>query len=419
MQTKYDIIAVGGGFAGTAAAIASARMGKSVLLIEKYNCLGGAASFDLVNPFMKYWIYDKDGQRVYLSRGIFEQILDRLDELGAIDEKRVCFNEEYLKIVLNRMCIEAGVDLLFQSYVVGAEAADRQVSSVSVSNVSGITKYYADYFIDATGDANLCHICGFPYRLGREPDNATQPMTLSFRMSNVNRDLFEKTKDQINPLYKQYQSQGKIKNPREDVLIFYTMNRDTLHFNTTRIIKLDPTDARQLTRAEIEVREQVIEMVDFLKNNFEAFADAILCSTGMQIGVRESRMIIGEKTLTETDLINCVRSPEGIAACSYKIDIHSPDGPGTKIIKFAPDEYYTIPYGCLVPKNSKNLICAGRCISATHEAQSSLRIMPTCCSMGEAAGVAAAVALDKKSQFCTLDPGLVRDVLKQNGMVVD
>ena len=243
-------------------------------------------------------------------------------------------------------------------------------------------------------------------------------MTLCFRLAGVkgyNADI----KAKINELYTEYQSAGKIKNPRENVLIFRTLVEDILHFNTTRVVKLDPTNAEDVTKAEIIAREQVFEMYNFLRENFEEFKDSTLISTGIQIGVRESRMIDGEYTLTKEDLLSCARFEDSIAVCNYDIDIHSPDGSGTSHYYFPKGEYYTIPYRCLIPKNAENLLVAGRCVSADHDAQASLRIMPTCATLGEAAGIAASLALDKGSDVRLVDVELLRSILRKNGAKVD
>ena len=417
---RYDVVVVGGGFAGVGAAIAAAREGKKVRLIEKYKCLGGAAAYDLVNPFMRFWAWmdDEKKQEKVLSAGIFSEIVTTLREMGVTSGTRCYFNEEYLKLVLNRMAIEAGVELLYQTYVTGVKMNGKRIESVAVSNVSGSSDIYADVFIDATGDANLAMLAGFPFKVGREGDGLCQPMTLCFRLANVNMELYKGSRSAINELYNKFKAEGKITNPREDVLIFNSVAKNVLHFNTTRVIKLDPTNAEDVTRAEILAREQVFEMVNFLKQNFEAFKDADLISTGMQIGVRESRMIVGEHTLNQEEMLAYTKFEDGIAACNYDIDIHSPDGAGTSHFYFPKGTYYTIPYGCLVPKDSENLLVAGRCISATHEAQASIRIMPTVCTLGEAAGVAAAVACEDKTAVKDVDVRKVRTILHEKGAVV-
>ncbi|MBO5269665.1 MAG: FAD-dependent oxidoreductase, partial [Clostridia bacterium] len=394
-QTHYEVIVVGGGFSGTAAAIAAAREGREVLLIEKYNSLGGAAVFDLVNPFMRYWTYSEGRkEKIMLSCGLFSEIVERLEAMGGFAENtnRTRFSEEHLKLLLNRMAAESGVKLLYQTYLCGAETEDGRITSITVSNVSGSTALTADCYIDATGDANLAMLAGFPYRVGRESDGLCQPMTLCFRVGDVDPDKFLEEKAEITPLYKKLQAEGKILNPREDVLVFRTLTPSVLHFNTTRVVKLDPTDAEDVTRAEIIAREQVFEMMAFLRDNFESFRNATLLSTGIQIGARESRMIDGEYVLTKDDLLSTRRFDDSIAVCNYDIDIHSPDGAGTSHYYFPDGTYYTIPYRCLVPKGAKNLLVTGRCVSADHDAQASLRIMPTCATLGEAAGVAAALS---------------------------
>ena len=417
----YDIIVVGGGFAGAAAAIAAAREGKRVRLIEKYNCLGGAAAFDLVNPFMRYWDYTEGRkEKVMLSCGLFTEMVDRLEAMGGFRTgSRQAFNEEILKLMLNRMAIEAGVELLFGTTLVGAEREGNAIRSITVTNVGGTYQMSADCYIDATGDANLSMLAGFDCRVGRESDGLCQPMTLCFRLGNVDHEKYLACKPEINPLYKKLRAEGKIQNPREDVLVFNTVLDGILHFNTTRVVKLDPTNAEDVTRAEITAREQVFEMIDFLRENFEAFRDCVLLSTGMQIGARESRMIVGEYTLTQEDLLACTRFPDSIAVCNYDIDIHSPDGSGTSHYYFPDGQYYTIPYRTLIPRGACNLLVAGRCVSATHEAQASLRIMPTCATLGEAAGVAASIAVTLKKDVREIDVDFLRHSLREKGARIE
>ena len=423
METKrYDVVVVGGGFAGVGAAIAAARQGKKVRLVEKYNCLGGAAVYDLVNPFMRYWSWKDDAHsgKIMLSEGIFAEIVKNLADMGAFSKgNKTHFNEELLKLLLNRMMVEAGVELLYQTTVVGAKRKGNKIDAITVSNVSGTYDIEADVFIDASGDANLAHLAGFPYKVGRESDGLCQPMTLCFRLANVDAEGYQAMKAEVNELYSKFQAEGKITNPRENVLVFNCVAKNMLHFNTTRVVKLDPTNAEDVTKAEIIAREQVFEMVNFLRKNFEPFKDADLVSTGIQIGVRESRMIVGEHTLNQEEMLAYTKFEDGIAACNYDIDIHSPDGSGTSHYYFPSGKYYTIPYGCLVPKDSENLLVAGRCISTTHEAQASIRIMPTVCTIGEAAGVAAAVACEDKTAVKSVDVQKVRTILRENGAVID
>lgn len=416
---KYDLVVVGGGFSGFCAAVSAARHGLKVLLAEQSNCLGGAAANALVNPFMRYWTME-DNKRVYLSKGMFGEIVDKLKSAEAMCEEGSCrhdtkFNEEYLKLLFNRMAIEAGVQLLYHAYLTGAKVENGTVKSAVFATKSGMIDIEADYFVDATGDADLAAGCGCPTRLGRDGDHLCQPMTLSFRLGNVDMEKYFETKDKINPLYKEYQKKGKIKNIYECVLIFTTMIDGVLHFNSTRVVRKNPLDVFEVTEAEIDAREQVFELYHFLKEHFEAFKNAELLMTAMQIGVRESRMIDGDYVLTGKDIINCTKFEDAVAAANYDIDIHNPEGSGTSHHYFEPGTYYTIPYRCLIPQKTENLLVVGRCISVDHEAQASCRIMPTCATVGQAAGTAISLAAKGKTNVRNIDIKKLQTVLKEDG----
>lgn len=422
---KYDVAVIGGGPAGAAASIAAARGGAKVLLIEKSNCLGGAACNALVQPFMEYTT-KVNGEKLRLCCGIFEEITTKLEKMQleingwkSKEKPLQFFNEEYLKVLLDRMVIGAGVELLFHTHLIDAESENGMVKSITISNKSGQEKIFADYFIDATGDADLAYKAGFSCRLGREKDRLCQPMTLCFRLGNVDTSKLDQAeRKHINTLYQQFQQEGKIKNIRENVLMFNSTLDNVIHFNSTRIVKLNPTDAFDVTKAEIEAREQMMELYLFLKENSPAFKNACLTSSAPEIGVRESRMIDGEYLLTAEDLKACIKFKDSIALGNYDIDIHNPEGSGTSHYLFGDGEYYSIPYRSLVPKGAKNLLAAGRCISATHEAQASIRIMPIVYCLGEAAGTACALAKKEQVPVLKVDTNGLRQILKENGAAV-
>ncbi len=415
---KYDLIVAGGGFAGASAALAAARQGISVLLIDKSGALGGAATNCLVTPFMRYFTTDGNGQPLYLSRGIFEELVAAMKARETRETGRY-FSEEDLKLILNRKLLEAKADILFHSYVFGVEKDGNNITAVKVVNKTGIETYEAKFFIDATGDADLAVFAGCPTRLGREKDNLCQPMTLNFRVGGVDMEAYAKEKDQITPLYNKLQNEGKIKNIRENVLVFIYPNIDgVLHFNTTRVVKRNPVNAVDVSIAEIEAREQVDEMMSFLKANFSAFKNSYLMMTAAEIGVRESRMIDGEYILNVQDLYDCKKFEDKIAACDYDIDIHNPEGSGTSHHFFEKGTYYTIPYRSLIPKNADNLLVAGRCISSDHEAQASYRIMPTVSTLGEAAGVAASIAVKDGTTNKGVDVKKLQAVLTETGAFI-
>lgn len=419
VERKYDLIVVGGGFAGTCAALEAAEKGLHTLLIDKNNCLGGAASNCLVIPFMNYWTKDPEtGENQFLAGSLFMEITRRMKLLGGLHDNLKTFDEEVLKLVLMRMCREYGVELLLNASVVEARVEEHAIRAVKVWGKSCMLELSADYFVDATGDAELSVLSGCRYRVGREEDNLCQPMTLCFRVHGVDREKFLANKPSINPLYQQFQRDGKIKNPREDVLSFSTLYDDILHFNTTRVVKLDPTDPFAVTRAEQEAREQVYEMHNFLKSNIPGFERSHVLSTALQIGIRESRMVEGEYTLNVDDLKSLARFPDAIAVSNYDIDIHSPDGAGTDHYYFGDGEWYEIPYRCLVPKDCDNLLVAGRCISSTHEAQASYRIMPYCAELGQAAGAAVSVAKKSGVDVRNVDVSRVQRILRDEGFLI-
>jgi hypothetical protein len=413
---KYELVVVGGGFAGVAAAIAAARAGVDVLLVDKGNCLGGAAVNCLVSPFMPYSTVI-DGKHVVLSAGIFSEIIRRMDERHAMVGERY-FLEEELKFVLNDMVLEAGVKLLFHAYIFKAEKRDGRITSISVATKSGETRIEADYFVDATGDAQLAYLADCPTTLGREPDHLCQPMTLCFRVGNVDRDRFYASQPRWSKIHAQMLESGQLINPRENILVFHTPIPNVLHFNTTRVVKKNPTCPEDVTEAEVLARQQVQEVYELLKEHADGLENSYLMMTAAEIGVRESRMIVGDYVLTETDCKDCTRFEDAIAASNYEIDIHNPEGSGTSHYFFKPGEYYTIPYRCLIPKEATNLLVAGRCISSDHGAQASYRIMPNVCTLGEAAGSAMGLAVKEGKQVRDIDVRALQAELKKNGAFI-
>ena len=413
---KYDLVVAGGGLSGVAAAISAAREGIKVLLVEKSGCLGGAIANNLVYPFMPYWT-KVDNDKKYLSQGILKEIKERHDEY-VDDCKDHEFNSEYLKIVLDDMTAEADVDVLFHAVVYDVKTENRKVLSVDITAKAQKITVEADFFIDATGDGDLFYLAGCDYQLGRESDNLCQPMTTCFRMSGVDLDLFTEERPGLQQLYKEKQARGEIKNPRENILVFFGVGEDVLHFNSTRVVMLDPTNPFDVSKAEVIARKQIHELISFLKENSDAFHESALISVAINIGVRESRKLRGVHILTGDELINCTRFEDSIALGNYDIDIHSPTGTGTSHRYFAEGEYYTIPYRSLLPKEYDNLLVAGRCISATHEAQASVRIMPICCCLGEAAGMATAIACKTNTDVHSVDVALLQHKLKNNGAVL-
>ena len=421
---KYDLIVTGGGLTGVAAVVSAAIEGLSVLLVEQSGALGGALNTNLVYPFMRYWTDSADGQRKWLSTGIFKEMYDRAAAYTKTNGYGD-FSPEDLKLTLDEMVLEAGVDVLFHANLFKVHTQDRRVTGISVATKAGEMILEADFFIDATGDGDLLAFAGCDFQLGRESDGLCQPMTTCFRVANVDRNIsnLENKRNLTKRLTEAFvtaKKAGTITNPREDVLWFRGpgLGDGIAHFNTTRIVKLDPTNPLDVSRGEMEARKQVRELMELLKQ-FPETQDAKLISIASSIGVRESRKLVGEHVLTVEELKNCTRFDDAIALGNYDVDIHNPAGDGTSHYYFPDGQYYSIPYRSFLPKELDNLLVAGRCISATHEAQASVRIMPICATMGQAAGVAAAVAKQTKTCVHGVDVKLVQKKLREKGAAID
>jgi hypothetical protein len=419
-DNHYDVIVAGGGPSGIAAAVAAAREGAKTLLIERYGFLGGAGTAMMVNPWMSYWAEGKQDRVIIF--GVLKELIDGMTALGAYGHPKQCtaFDPEALKVVAERLCLEAGVTLLYHSFLGSVQTDDsgRFIQSVRIANKSGLTDFSAKLFVDTTGDADLAALAGAMVEKGRAVDGLSQPMTLSFRMANVEIDRMPDSQE-ITRRYLEAKARGEIHCPREDILWFYANQPGVIHFNTTRIILKDATDPWALTEAEIEGRRQVQEIVQFLKSYVEGFEVSYLQMTAPQIGVRESRRIAGEYVLTAEELLAACKFDDVIARGSYPVDIHNPNGEGTIMQHLQPGEWYDIPYRCLVPKKIENLLVGGRPISATHEAHSAIRVQPIAIAIGQAAGTAAAICVKDKVLPHRLHARRVQESLAKQGASLD
>ncbi len=388
MRDSYDVIVVGGGPGGICAAVGAAKEGASVLLVERYGFLGGMATAGMVNPFMGYTV---EGRK--LTSAVFNELLDRLDRAGALHSGGQIFDDEGMKIVLDEVTVEHGVDVLLHSSFTGLEMDGPLIARVQTTGKSGQIDLTGAVYVDSTGDGDVAAQAGAPIEVGRTQDGLCQPMTLCFRIGGVSGDPGAgELRKELTEIYLQAKAAGEVSNPREDVLIFGTMVPHIFHFNTTRVLRRDATNTLDLTAAEMEGRRQVAELLDLFRRRSPRFKDAYLVKMAAQIGVRESRRVMGAYVLTVDDVLEASKFEDGIARSRYPVDIHSPTGEGTVIQRLPPGEFYEIPYRCLVPDRVDNLLIGARCISATHEAHSSMRVMPVVAGIGEAAGVAAAWA---------------------------
>lgn len=414
MKQGYDIIVCGGGPGGIAASISAARQGKEVLLIERYGFLGGGATAMLVNPFMTYF----SGSR-QIVKGVFQEIVEQLTKMKSYGSNMMkdtpwAFDSEVFKIAADHLCLTNGVKVLFHSLVTRVETNDNRIEWIEIATKDGLKTLSARIYIDATGDGDLAYFSGAKVEKGRSQDGLTQPMTLNFQMANVDTGRMP-SREEMTDKYVEAKRKGIITCPREDVLFFYTTNPGVVHFNQTRVIKHDATIPWELSEAEIEGRRQCWEIVEWLISNIPGFENAYLQKMATQIGVRESRRIIGKYILTENDLLAARKFEDVIACGSYPLDIHNPKGEGTIIRHLQEGEWYDIPYRTLVPLGVTNLLIAGRPISSTHEAHSSLRVMPIVFAIGQAAGIAASISIDSGRPPGDIDYKLLRKELLEQG----
>lgn len=408
---EAEVVVCGGGPAGVAAAVCSARNGARTLLVERYGFLGGMATAGLVNPFMTFSAGSKQ-----IIHGLFQEVLERLEELGGWggEERGRSFDPEAMKHACEILCQEAGVDLTFHSFLCGANIRGDRIVSILLAEKSGLRRAKGKLFVDCTGDGDLAAFAGTPFEKGRPEDGLCQPMTLNFRMVGVDEERMPSWAE-AEVIFKRAKAEGRLTNPRENLMYFLTPRKGEIHLNTTRIIGLDATDPLQLSQAEAEGRRQVREITDFLKREVPGFEQAELLYSAAQVGVRESRRIVGQYVMTKEDVLEARKFGDGIARGSYPIDIHSPQGEGTTILTLPEGESYDIPYRSLVPRGIDNLLVAGRPISTTHEAHASTRIMPICFATGQAAGTAAALCLEAGCSPAQLDPQALRQRLIAQG----
>jgi hypothetical protein len=409
---KTDVIVAGGGLGGCCAAVAAARNGARTLLIERYGFLGGMATAGLVNPFMSYFAGKK--QIIY---GIFNEIISELEKKNGLGKNRQSFDEETLKIVLDELLTESGVKILFHTQLVGSEVRNNKIKTIEIFNKSGFSYMGGEIFIDSTGDGDLAAFSEVDFEIGRKEDSNVQPMTLCFRLAGVDTDRIP-SRQELNKKYKKAKENGLINCPRENLLWFYYPRDGIIHFNTTRIINVIGTKGEDLSKAELEGRKQIIEIFSFLKKKIPAFKNAYIEKIAAQIGVRETRRIIGKYILRKEDILKAGKFADGIVKSSYPIDIHNPTGEGTVLERLKPGEWHHIPYRCLIPKKINNLLIGSRCISATHEAHSSLRIMPVVAAIGEAAGTAAAISIKDKVIPQKINIVKLRKTLKKQGACI-
>lgn len=417
----WDVIVVGGGPAGCAAATAAAREGAKTLLLEATGCLGGMATAGLV-PF---WAPFSDKQRMFIG-GLAERIISQckagMPHVAPNNVGWVPINPERLKRLYDTMVIDAGVEVLFHTALatVDTDGAGAVVAIIA-QNKAGLTAYQAKVYIDCSGDADLAAFAGATIKRGDEISGECQPASHCFTLSNV---------DEYGYRFNNIDDEGHTLPPADwgEHWLFqhtlpamvtsdkYPLIRDghwahtligpgTLAVNAGHLWDVDSTDPRSLSSALMQGREMAVQFRDAMAEFFpRAFANSYLVTTAALMGIRESRQVLGDYYLTEEDYFARRHFADEICRNAYPIDLHTTRAesasntrhagwdPLSRYENFQPGESHGIPYRCLTPVSLKNVLVAGRSISCDHIVQASVRIMPVCLVVGEAAGIAAALA---------------------------
>ncbi len=430
MVGQYDVMVVGGGMTGVAAALSAARLGAKVLIVEQTNCLGGVATSGWHNHLSQYNAWDDDTRVV---GGLAYELGERLvrEGYGTTDGSCVDFDVEGLKLLLDRMMAEAGVEVLYYTFFCDALVEEGRIVGGVIQNKSGRQAFMAYQVIDTTGDADVAAHAGAPFKMGREADGLCQPTTLMFMLEGVDWPRVDvwRTNYQMTEVWEQAQADG-IMEPFQNQIMgwWHTDVRPTqVGVNMTHMTHVDATDAGDLTRATIEGRRQAHHLTEVFRQVVPGMEDCYLIATAPMLGLRESRRIEGEVTLTAHDMLAGREWEDAIGYGNFYIDIHNPEGPGMSEQTYRPEPgfRYQIPYRIMVPKAVDNLLVAGRCVSVTHEALGSIRVMLTCMVMGEAAGAAAMLSLREEVPPRELPPDVlqarleVQDVIFAEDHVVD
>ncbi|WP_340026806.1 FAD-dependent oxidoreductase [Paenibacillus sp. FSL K6-1096] len=422
---EVDVLVAGGGPAGVAAAIAAARSGARTLLIEQRGFLGGMGTVALVPAFCPY----SDGEKAVV-RGIGLELLERM-KAGCEPEFRERFGNELdwvpidpevLKRVYDEAVAESGAEVLLHTVASQTvmDETGRRIDGVVIVNKSGRSLIRAGTVIDTTGDADLAALAGAPFHKGGEGGDL-QAATMCYLLANVDRRRFEQYRiesgdtDQIHQAVQQAQADGKLPQGRDSVSGLSWVADYLVGVNFGHVFGIDGSRAEDLTRGAIEGRKLVLRQLEFFRDYVPGFEQAHLVSTGEQIGIRETRRIVGDYVLTQEDFMNMVSFADDIARNSYFIDIHMARSSGAMHIHhLPPGKSHGVPYRCLLPVGLDNVWVAGRAASSDRVVQGSLRVMPNCFAMGQAAGMAAAMAAAAGGGSRSMDvPQLQRRLMEQ------
>lgn len=423
-----DVIVVGSGPAGVAAAVTAARQGAQVTVVEKYGFSGGQTVAGLSGTICGLYATSTNANQSpkIIVGGFAKEFLTRLEDLGGVTDA-VQYGKTFTRvhdplvwrIAADQLLLEENVNIRYHTMVIGVVANDFNLTGIITSDVGGLTLMRAGRFIDATGDASLISLSGMPTEVVPVPER--QNPTMMFRMQGVDVDRLysELGQDSIMPieiseLIAQARSRGA-NLPRTKIFLFPTPKRGQLLVNATRIQgyenePLDVNNSVDMTIAEIQGRRQVLAYFQFLKDTVPGCADSSLLDTGVQVGVRQSRQVVGVKRLTTEDVISCRKWDSAITRSAWPIERHVGEKPELVWIQ---DDYYQVPLESLIPQVGEGVMVAGRCLSADSAAMASSRVTAQCFNYGEAAGLTVAKSISANQDIRMVDSKAISSELQK------
>jgi len=444
-QVDFDLLVMGAGVAGCAAAVAAARRGQDVLLVDDCTLPGGMATGAWVTPMMTF----HDAEERPVVGGLPQEVVTAMvaaggspghvpDTIGMVRTITPC-DASILARVLGEMLESAGVKVWNPARVVAASADGRMVTRAMVSTAREMVEIRAAAFIDASGDGTLAAGLGVPGEVGNDNDGLCQPMSLIFSVGGVDRraviEYILANRDDFHPetRFEQLESTPYLgvsgffrevaasgwQVPRDRLLFFEGLHPGEMLINTTRIQGRTPLVPGDLFRARREGERQAVQIFELLRRAIPGFGDSILLGLAPRVGVRESRRIIGRRRLTAQDVVEGVAGPESIALGAFPIDFHHPKDQGITFRRIGGSGSYGIPYSCLLTGPYDNLLVVGRCMSATQEAHASARLQPNCMAMGQAAGTAVDLASKLGCSAGTLPVEKLRAALIADGAILE